>query len=282
LIQRITLFPIIIRIHFGPDYPYKSPSVGILNKIYHPNVDWGSGSVCFNALNHDWKECYTLYQMMTTLLPFLLRTPNGSDPLNQEAGLLCEKCPEQYKLHVKEMVSKYALLHQFEPILKGSFDWRTKQLFDINQSSLKPDKKQSPSSTSPLQPFSSSSQQPQSPNSHKAEKACNVQPRTSNTGKNKASMDMGYDSDGIDDNALLDSSDSEREENKNKNNKKESSTSLLTTNSNSGSEKDKKLEFTNDSLHPSMEGDESSTQFVENASGNNAKTSTIERRKKRR
>jgi len=90
------------------NYPYKSPSIGFCNRIYHPNIDEGSGSVCLDVINQTWSPMYDLVNVFAVFLPQLLLYPNPSDPLNGEAAALLLSNPKAYQERVKEYVKRYA------------------------------------------------------------------------------------------------------------------------------------------------------------------------------
>eukprot|EP01088_Endostelium_zonatum_P014875 TRINITY_DN341_c0_g1_i1.p1 TRINITY_DN341_c0_g1~~TRINITY_DN341_c0_g1_i1.p1 ORF type:complete len:192 (-),score=39.72 TRINITY_DN341_c0_g1_i1:166-741(-) len=97
-----------VRVELPPTYPYKSPSIGFSNKIYHPNVDEGSGSVCLDVINQTWSPMFDLKNIFEVFLPQLLLYPNPTDPLNSEAASLMLKDEEGFKNKVRDYVNKYA------------------------------------------------------------------------------------------------------------------------------------------------------------------------------
>ncbi|KAB8293869.1 hypothetical protein EYC80_009348 [Monilinia laxa] len=97
-----------IHVELPDQYPYKSPSIGFVNRIFHPNIDELSGSVCLDVINQTWSPMFDMINIFEVFLPQLLRYPNPTDPLNGEAAALLMRDSRAYDAKVKEYVTKYA------------------------------------------------------------------------------------------------------------------------------------------------------------------------------
>lgn len=96
------------------EYPFKSPSVAFSNKIFHPNIEFCSGSICLNTLNKNWAAIYDLLNVVDVMIPQLLINPNPNDPFNVEASRMFTSDTDLYKLEVERCIENHACREAYE------------------------------------------------------------------------------------------------------------------------------------------------------------------------
>lgn len=96
-----------LKISIPSDYPFASPTVKFLTKIYHPNVFLGSFNVCLGTQQTNWSPT----SRISTLLLFIIYTlsnPNADSSAHPEAGRMYKNNLSEFNRIAQEWTRAHA------------------------------------------------------------------------------------------------------------------------------------------------------------------------------
>lgn len=88
-------------------YPKAPPKATFRTRIWHPNVDENTGSVCVDTLKKDWQPELTLRDVLITIYCLLIQ-PNPDSALNATAGHLLQDDYDSFARQARLMTSIHA------------------------------------------------------------------------------------------------------------------------------------------------------------------------------
>ena len=94
-----------IHVELPPQYPYKSPSIGFMNRIFHPNIDEMSGSVCLDVINQTWSPMYGELCSHRHFCNRLLVAPTLTSALQNSSTSLKSSSPNSSDIPIHPILS---------------------------------------------------------------------------------------------------------------------------------------------------------------------------------
>ncbi|KAK1835338.1 ubiquitin-conjugating enzyme/RWD-like protein [Podospora conica] len=96
-----------VDIKIPDNYPFKSPVMKFITKIWHPNVSSITGAICLDTLGTGWSPVGTIKTALISLR-MLLETPNPRDPQDAEVAKMMIDNPAAFAQRAHEWAVKYA------------------------------------------------------------------------------------------------------------------------------------------------------------------------------
>jgi len=90
-----------------PTYPQSPPTAAFKTKLWHPNIEEGTGKVCVETLKRDWRPELKLYDVLV-VIGCLLVQPNPGSALNASAAEEVERGWNVFERRAKMMTNIYA------------------------------------------------------------------------------------------------------------------------------------------------------------------------------
>jgi ubiquitin-conjugating enzyme E2 S len=97
------------RLHLDipPTYPNAPPTATFRTRLWHPNIDEGTGAVCVETLKRDWSSTLKLRDVLVTISCLLIQ-PNPASALNEAAGKLASEDWDGFCRRAKLMTEIHA------------------------------------------------------------------------------------------------------------------------------------------------------------------------------
>ena len=96
------------KINIPDQYPFEPPEVKMITKVYHPNINSKTGSICVNILKKGvWVPTNSIQSVLLSLQG-LLTKPNPDSPLVGEINKVYLEDIDKYNETVREWVKLYA------------------------------------------------------------------------------------------------------------------------------------------------------------------------------